>query len=309
MKKTAIRLTLLVALLVLTANVLSVNPVTGNPTPWDGFPPQPVTTKPIINIQSPLENQVLGTNNLWLNLSITKPQDWFQYYPAGVDINGNPLYLIRGKLTSINYTIDNGSPQAIPVNETHYLALSFPQRAFQFNVNLTLAGGEHQLEVSFEADCYYLITDTYTTENRTLANVPGTYPVNYSSVKMYGNTEPVSFTIAPFIVTPKREVYNESNVPLVFIVDNSTTSWVCYSLDGKDNVTISGNTTLTGLPNGDHNVTIFATDEAGNTGASETIYFNVEVPEPFPTAMVTTSVITVAVIGAGLLVYFKKRKH
>jgi LPXTG-motif cell wall-anchored protein len=33
------------------------------------------------------------------------------------------------------------------------------------------------------------------------------------------------------------------------------------------------------------------------------------VPEPFPTAMVTTSVITVAVIGAGLLVYFKKRKH
>jgi YVTN family beta-propeller protein len=32
-------------------------------------------------------------------------------------------------------------------------------------------------------------------------------------------------------------------------------------------------------------------------------------PEPFPTLLVVASVITVAVVGIGLLVYFKKRKH
>jgi hypothetical protein len=32
-------------------------------------------------------------------------------------------------------------------------------------------------------------------------------------------------------------------------------------------------------------------------------------PEPFPTTLVITSVITVAVVGIGLLVYFKKRSH
>jgi hypothetical protein len=41
-------------------------------------------------------------------------------------------------------------------------------------------------------------------------------------------------------------------------------------------------------------------------GSSETIVFNIE---PFPTTIVIASVITVAVVGVGLLVYFKKRKH
>ena len=75
-------------------------------------------------------------------------------------------------------------------------------------------------------------------------------------------------------------------------------------------MTISGNTTLTGLPNGDHNVTVYATDEFGNTGASQIIYFSVEVPEPFPTALVATASGTaLAIVGVVLLVYLKKRKR
>ena len=45
-------------------------------------------------------------------------------------------------------------------------------------------------------------------------------------------------------------------------------------------------------------------------GASEVITFKVkdpDSPEPFPTAVVATSLALVAVIGVGLLVYFKKR--
>jgi hypothetical protein len=42
---------------------------------------------------------------------------------------------------------------------------------------------------------------------------------------------------------------------------------------------------------------------------SQTIYFSVSEPEPFPTTLVIGSVIAVAVAGLGLFVYFKKRNR
>jgi hypothetical protein len=66
---------------------------------------------------------------------------------------------------------------------------------------------------------------------------------------------------------------------------------------------------LPGLADGAHNVTIYATDEAGNIGASETVYFSVEVPQPVPVQFAIVPVAAIAVIGMGLLVYFKKRNH
>jgi hypothetical protein len=113
------------------------------------------------------------------------------------------------------------------------------------------------------------------------------------------------------VLSPRDSLYNNiSDVPLNFIVSEPF-SKTTYSLDGKENVTISGNTTLTGLPNGDHNVTVYATDEFGNTGASEIIYFTIaKAPEPFPAVPVAAaSAATIAVVGAVLLLYFKKRKR
>jgi hypothetical protein len=118
-------------------------------------------------------------------------------------------------------------------------------------------------------------------------------------------------TIAPNIslLSPENKVYNMSDLSLNFTV-NEPVSKFAYSLDGQNNVTISGNTTLTDLPYGEHNVTVFATDEVDNTGASETIFFSIpEPPEPFPTSLVVASIITVIIVGIGLLVYFKKRKR
>jgi hypothetical protein len=63
------------------------------------------------------------------------------------------------------------------------------------------------------------------------------------------------------------------------------------------------------LTNGVHNITVYAEDTFGNECASETIFFNVEVPEPFPTTLVIASAIAVSVVSVALLVYFKKRKH
>jgi hypothetical protein len=53
-----------------------------------------------------------------------------------------------------------------------------------------------------------------------------------------------------------------------------------YSLDGQETITITGNTTIAGLTNGLHNVTVYAKDTFENMGASETIYFSVAQPEP-----------------------------
>jgi hypothetical protein len=108
------------------------------------------------------------------------------------------------------------------------------------------------------------------------------------------------------ILYVENKTYSTAAIPLNFIT-NERISQSTYSLDGHENVSIAGNTTLTGLANGDHNLTIYSKDEAENTGASETIYFRVKVP--FPTTLVIASVISVVVVGAGVLVYFKKRKH
>ena len=107
------------------------------------------------------------------------------------------------------------------------------------------------------------------------------------------------------VLSPENQASSASSLSLTFIVSEPT-SWVGYNLDGAANVTIAGNTTLTGLANGSHNVTVYAKDLAGNTGASKTVYFSIE---PFPTTWVAVAIVSAAVVGAGLVVYFRKRKR
>jgi hypothetical protein len=119
----------------------------------------------------------------------------------------------------------------------------------------------------------------------------------------------VTIDIKPPIISVlsiENKTYTTSDLQLNFTVSESLYN-ASYILDGNKNVAVSGNTTLLNLPYGEHNVTVFATDEAGNTGASETIYFTTE--EPFPTVPVATVSLTSATVVVGLLVYFKKRKH
>jgi N-acetylneuraminic acid mutarotase len=111
------------------------------------------------------------------------------------------------------------------------------------------------------------------------------------------------------IVSLENKTYSKSSVPLTFTVDKPVL-WTEYSLDGQDNVTIEGNTTLTNLLNGLHNVTVYAKYTEGSIGASENIVFSIDAPEPFPTVPVAVaSGASIAAVSVGLLVYFKKRKR
>jgi hypothetical protein len=132
----------------------------------------------------------------------------------------------------------------------------------------------------------------------------------------YGTPDPSYDGTSPVIGVeyPENKTYytaggglNVSDVVLDFTV-NETIFSVHYRLDGVP-VEISGNTTIAELPVGAHNITVFGFDASGNMGTSKTVFFTIAEPEPFPTTLVIASIITVAIIGAGLLVYFKKRKH
>jgi hypothetical protein len=74
------------------------------------------------------------------------------------------------------------------------------------------------------------------------------------------------------ILTPKTQEYNMVDVPLTFTVDKPVSA-ISYKLDGKANVPIDGNTTLTGLSDGVHRIVIYVTDTLGTTGISETVLF------------------------------------
>lgn len=125
--------------------------------------------------------------------------------------------------------------------------------------------------------------------------------------KVYALGEPYSTTPPKIaVLSPLSQTYNESSVPLVFTIRGKWVNWTGYSLDGKETITVTGNTTLTGLSNGSHNVTVYAKDLV-DTETSVTVWFNVAAPFPF--VPVAVSVAVVALVAAGLLVYFKKRKH
>ena len=116
-------------------------------------------------------------------------------------------------------------------------------------------------------------------------------------------------TTAPSItvLSIQNATFDSADVDLNFTV-NEQTSLTSYSPNGNGNVTIGGNTTLTGLPFGDYNLIVYAWDAAGNVGASETITFTIAEPEAFPTTIVIAPIVSVAFVGVGLLFYFKKRK-
>jgi hypothetical protein len=103
-------------------------------------------------------------------------------------------------------------------------------------------------------------------------------------------------------------------VPLNFTVDKA--SQLSFSLDGQLNTTITGNYSLTDLPSGPHNVTVYAWDSAGNVGASENVNFTITVlqgSEPeFESSFVlplVTFVVSVGVVAAVALIYSMKRKR
>jgi len=82
-----------------------------------------------------------------------------------------------------------------------------------------------------------------------------------------------------FVLSPENKTYATGSIPLTFTVDRST-SWIGYDLDMNVNVTITGNTTLTGLLDGSHSVMVYANDTSGEMRASNTVSFCTDTTPP-----------------------------
>jgi parallel beta-helix repeat protein len=222
---------------------------------------------------------------------------------------------------SINENNTDNYPLIAPVDitplETTPPVISFvspEDKAYPVNhVPLNFTVNEETLWVCYSLNDQANVT---TFENVTLTELSdGTYRLTFYAKDLFGNVgfSSINFTvdtISPniLILSAENKTYT-TKVPLTITVDESV-SWMAYSLDGQANVTFTGNTTLTGLSEGQHNLTIYAKDSAENTGISETVYFSVtQKAEPFPITWIATIIVTIAVVGVAVLVYLKKIKN
>jgi hypothetical protein len=244
-----------------------------------------------VTIQSP-ENKAYNENNVTLAVTVESgvpPMEYFDGSLFGLFLRyGCALDYDTSDLVDLiwNSNLLDKFPNNPP------LVLNGSENVYTGNATLTnLSQGAHTLTVWVRAEQFML---SYSW---------GVWAI-FKTVTFNIDFTPPHISI----LSPENKAYNTSDVPLDLTV-NETASQITYSLDGQENVTAAGNMTLTQLSNGAHNVTVYAADEAGNIGASETATFTVAVPEPFSVVLVVASVITVAVIGVGLLFYFKKRRR
>ena len=234
----------------------------------------------VIDMESP-QNTTYSKNEILLKLTVTADS---YVYDVGYSIDGGEIERMGNLTKIVEVPADTLLPPFVRVT---------------YSGSITLKGlldGSHTITV-YHGFQYTGINKRY----EALKRVSVMFTVD------------TSITIPPKIslVSIENKTYDTPNIPLNFTINKMATQ-IKYSLDGEENITISGNTTLTGLANGNHNLTVYATDDAGNTGTSETIDFTVEAPEPesFPiTLVVAVSGASLAVVAAALLVYLKKRKR
>ena len=115
---------------------------------------------------------------------------------------------------------------------------------------------------------------------------------------------------AVFIDSPENKTYTVNAVSLKFTVSEET-SWIKYSFDGQENVTVTEDVTLSDLEYGEHNITIYVEDINGKAGKSETLYFTVAEgaapPQPdFSIIVLIAAVIVAAAVIGAILFFFMK---
>ncbi len=129
------------------------------------------------------------------------------------------------------------------------------------------------------------------------------YVIDAHNVDHYPLMYPVGAPEINVICTENATFFD--SFPLNFTV-NKPIKWASYSLDGASNVSISGNTTISGMPAGTHNISIYAKDVYGFEATSNTITFTITAETtPFPIVPIALSVSILAVIAC-CVIFLKK---
>jgi N-acetylneuraminic acid mutarotase len=112
-------------------------------------------------------------------------------------------------------------------------------------------------------------------------------------------------TLGPSItlLSPQNQTYDSTDIQLSFTTDEAA-RYLAYSLDSQDTVTILGNVTLPALSDGQHRLTVYATDDLGNT-SEQTVHFTIAL---FPTVTVVAVLVIITIALAAGYIFFKTRK-
>ncbi len=210
---------------------------------------------PIIVMQSP-ENKTYNTNSLTLSFNVTTGNAIDPY------IMQEPDFLEALSISEVSYKSDWQKNKTILYEDTPF---NKKLKVLTFFINLEeVPEGNHSLLIQgteMLPDPYFFLMPTRYTSSVFVSFIIDTIPPSISKLSIENRT------------------YHSSEIPLSFSVDDST-SWIGYSLDNQTNVTITGDSTLGGLAEGNHSIVIYANDRAGNMGKSETIFFNIALPTP-----------------------------
>jgi hypothetical protein len=240
--------------------------------------PAPANSNPIIRIESPKENATYTNGTINVCFTVTGSKD-----PGFVDMSLTGWF--KGDWM-------NNSERAYGEVGVYYRIPIF----LQYNFNVTdIPFGEHSIWITASGSANFIKNNQIIPEY--VCFLTSTLCVNFSVRN------------SPIITFPSAQnlTVTNSSFPLNFTVDHPVQE-ITYSLDGQKSLPINGNTTLTGLANGPHNVTVSATDASAYKGISDILYFYVDTPEsPFVPLAVALAIalITIASIS---LVYFKRRK-
>jgi parallel beta-helix repeat protein len=287
-----------------------------------------------------INNRILGLNNVIAGNNITDNNSCGIYITCEktsivgnyIETNGNGIYLFLTRNNTVmgNKILNNsvGIHIVFSVNADYFYLIGLPENLIHYNTfeniqnvvneGMTMNGSPlSNLWDDGEVGNYWSdyggkdvdgdgVGDTpYVIDDLNQDNYPLMAPAVISEAPVELPDLPAAPSVA--LLNPVNMTYSDVSVPLDFMVDKQA-AWMGYSLDGQDNVTVTENVTLTGLSDGVHTVTVYANDTFGFMGVSETVAFTVAT---FPTMLVTVAVAVTAaaVVSAGLLVYFKKRKR
>ena len=247
---------------------------------------------------------------LVFNVSFANP-----YVPASntleVRLNLPDNKIFYSNNVPVSFTLEGKNPSAWEISSVYGVKFYLDGDSCEDAITLPVMQGDNYVFsstlIGVEPGYHSLFVAAYVEYESQLRWLPN--PSDGSGVSnLVHFTVEVASPLVVAVSSPEQfGTYSFSSVPLGFTVSNPV-SWLGYSLDGQDKVTVAGNVTLSGLSYGMHTLTVYANDTYGFTDTSETITFTVDTPEPFPTTLVIAAVVVAAVVCTGLLVYFTRRK-
>ncbi len=308
-------ITILLLFISLLAQI-QVEVVAANPIP---YPNLPTTELPTLVIRSPKNySDNYADNAFKLDFIIIKPESWNLYY-KGFAINGqyipyvyldgtwNPLQRFPRSDTVTDYTATFSN-----LTDTEHVAHIVVVAEASYMAYYTRNG--ETISTGRSNDTYITQTIHFQLDPNSKTVLFQEYPQVLSKDPYPNERHPNPPTLIPIIISPKNtnyttDIMTQFTLPLTFTI-NSTASWMGYSLDNQERITLDGNRTLSELSTGSHNITLFASDIFGNMGISNTTNFTIA--EQFipnsgfqPILLALPIVVVVAVV---VFILFKRGK-